>query len=51
MGDHSQITKTNFRQNVLSDATVIEMNTLSPSVIGMKLHVDDKNVTFLAGQW
>ena len=51
MADHRERTAKNFRQNVTSDATVIETTTLSPSVIGLKLYVEDHGLTFLAGQW
>lgn len=51
MGDHSQRTAKNFRQNVISDATVVKTMALSPSVVGLKLNVIDPTLTFFAGQW
>lgn len=51
MGDHSQRTARNFRQNVVSDAIVVEKRALSPCVVGLKLNVADPTLKFLAGQW
>lgn len=51
MGDHSERTAKNFRQNLTSFATVIEASVLSPSVMGLKLYVEDHRLTFFAGQW
>ncbi|KAI9556142.1 hypothetical protein GHT06_018716 [Daphnia sinensis] len=50
-GDHIERTKINYRQNKMSAATVIEKKNLSPTVIGLKLRVEDHSLTFFAGQW
>ncbi|XP_032780804.2 oxidoreductase NAD-binding domain-containing protein 1 [Daphnia magna] len=51
MGEHIERTKVNYRQNIKSGATVIETKILSPTVIGVKLRVEDHSLTFFAGQW
>ncbi|XP_059352271.1 oxidoreductase NAD-binding domain-containing protein 1-like [Daphnia carinata] len=51
MGGHTERTKINYRQNVMSGATVIERKILSPTVIGIKLMVEDHSLAFFSGQW
>lgn len=50
-GDHSQRTALNYRHNVVSEATVLEMKQESPSVKSLLLKVHDNRVMFKAGQW
>lgn len=50
-GDHSQRTANNFRYNVVSEATVLEMKQESPNVKSLLLKVHNEQVSFKAGQW
>ncbi|RUS78325.1 hypothetical protein EGW08_013903 [Elysia chlorotica] len=49
--DHLQRTVTKPRNEVITEAKVSEIENLSSTVKLMKLHVNDKNVSFQAGQW
>lgn len=49
--DHSQRTAANFRQNIMSEATVLAATDISPFVKSLLLKVHDQNLSFIAGQW
>ena len=51
MAEHTQRTASNFRDNVISNASIIETSILSPSVVGLTLKVVDHRLSFSAGQW
>ena len=51
VGDHLKRTIKSYRQYAMSDASVIDIKALSPTVLGLKLRVDDHNLIFYAGQW
>ena len=51
MEDHMNRTIRSYRQFEMSDASVTEIKELSPTVIGLKLRVDDHDLKFCAGQW
>nr|XP_032806856.1 oxidoreductase NAD-binding domain-containing protein 1-like isoform X3 [Petromyzon marinus] len=49
--DHLERTSNNFRQEMLSAATVLEILDASPSVKRLALHVHKPHFNFKAGQW
>lgn len=51
LADHAELTALSYRQNILSDASVLQVSSLSPTVKGYRLRVEDPRLTFRAGQW